>query len=165
MPMKTERYDGETVNVSAEHCGWGVTCYRALSLSEGCFPSLQPEDVALLAAGSWGGYGAQPDWRWMSHAEDMYLLSYKVLEIRPQMIVEPQIQEEKCDFSPGCKTVDQIFTPMELLVQLCEQESCSDNRTLWQFPVFHRKLVDQAANGAASPTDSSIKTHPLGNSY
>lgn len=53
-------------------------CYLLLveRHSEASFPSLRPEDVASLVEGSWGGYGAQPCLRWMSHAEDMCLLSY-----------------------------------------------------------------------------------------
>lgn len=38
----------------------GVTCCRAESRSEASFPSPPPEDVASLAEGSRGGYGARP---------------------------------------------------------------------------------------------------------
>lgn len=66
----------EVSNTGAEIRSWGVTCSGVESHSEASFPSLQPEDVASLVEGSWGGYGAQPVLRWMSHAKDMCLLSY-----------------------------------------------------------------------------------------
>lgn len=68
----------EILSIGTEVWSWGVTCCRVESFSEASFPSLEPEDVASLAQGSWGGYGAQPGSRWMSHAEDMCLLSWSV---------------------------------------------------------------------------------------
>lgn len=29
--------------------------------------------------------------------------------------IEPQIQEEQCEFRPGCGTVDQLLTPATVL--------------------------------------------------
>ena len=66
----------EISSIGAEVWSRGVTCCGAASHSEASFPSLLPEDVASPVEGSWGGYGAQPVLRWMSHAEDMCLLFF-----------------------------------------------------------------------------------------
>lgn len=42
-------------------------------------------------------------------------ISFRVLERRPQLMVEPQIYDKQCRFQPGSKTGPQIFTLAGLL--------------------------------------------------
>lgn len=71
----------EGSSACVEIWSWRVTCCRVESHSEPSFPSLQPEDVTTLVEGSLGGYGAQPDSRWMSHAEDVRVWFDGVLSV------------------------------------------------------------------------------------
>jgi len=82
---------------------------------------------------AWGSGTVPLDWqtvvvtpifenrRVFSNYRGITLLSFpgkvyaRVLESKLQPLVEPQIQDQQCEFCPGCGTVDQLFNLARLL--------------------------------------------------